>query len=186
MRKTGIILVLPLILLAALLMASCDSDSDSISSDDSVWKLKKDSQQIAENYLLDSPTFTFDGIKDSFEQSPEAEAAGPDKWRFLFSFTSTYEDYGDRSDEQLVKKETYHEAYITVFDGEVIKAVMDNYWDMIEQKSADDWNWGDAGKQALYGIISVFTILIVLTILTRAMGSIIYKMEHKQNAASAE
>ena len=79
MSKTGIIFVLPLILLAALLMASCDSDSDSISSDDSVWKLKKDSQQIAENYLLDSPTFTFDGIKDSFEQSPEAEAAGPDK-----------------------------------------------------------------------------------------------------------
>jgi len=169
-----------------LLLISCDDDEDSKSVDDSPWKLKKENRLVAEDFLINSPTFLYDGIEDSIEQAAEAEAAGPEKWRFLFSFYSEHNGYGDRSDEQLDLKETYHEAYITVKDGEVIKAVIDDYWDMIDQKGADDWVWGEAGKQALYGVISVFSILVLLTILTRVSGSIISRIEKNQNAASSE
>jgi len=64
--------------------------------------------------------------------------------------------------------------------------VMDGDWDMIDQRESDDWDWGEAGKQALYGVISVFSILIMLTIMTRASGSIISRIERKQDTAITE
>ena len=186
MNKLKILLILMVIASVPLLLISCDDDEDSNSVENSLWKVKKESRLAAEDFLRNSPTFTFDGIKESIEQAAEVEAAGPEKWRFLFSFYSEHDGYGDRTDEQLDLKETYHEAYITVKDGEVIKAVIDDYWDMIDQEGADDWEWGEAGKQALYGVISVFSILVLLTILTRVSGSIISRIEKNQNAASSE
>ena len=185
MRKTYFFILL-IIGLLALSLAACDDDSETPTADDSVWKVKQESRQIAEDFLLNSPTFAYDGIDESVEQAPGEEAAGPDKWRFLFSFSCAHEGYGDRSDKQLAEKETYHEALITVSEGEVTRAVINNDWDMLDQKESDDWSWGEAGKQALYGIISVFTILILLTLLTRVSGSIISRIEKKQNAAGAE
>ncbi len=186
MKNRKNFLMLVVFALVALLVASCDGDSDSETSDDSQWKVKKESRQIAEDFLINSPTFIYDGIEESIEQALGEEAVGPDKWRYLFSFSSKYEGYGDRTGEKPTEKETYHEVLITVANGEVTKAVMDNDWDMIDQEESDDWDWGEAGEQALYGIISVFTILILLTIMTRVSGSIISKIEKKQDAAIAE
>ena len=36
----------------------------------------------------------------------------------------------------------------------------------------DDWTWSGAGEEALYGIISVFVILILLTLLTWVAGKV--------------
>jgi len=185
MNKLRLLLIIMIIIAVPLLLISCD-DKDSNSADDSSWKVKKEGRLVAENFLRNSPTFTFDGIEESIEQAAEVEAAGPEKWRFLFGFVSEHPGYGDRSDEQLDTKETYHEAYITVKDGEVIKAVIDSDWDMIDQEGADEWEWSEAGKQAIYGIVSVFTILILLIILTRVTGSIISRIEKNQNLANSE
>ncbi len=189
MHKISLSFVLLFIGLIVLPLAACDDDSDTTSSDDSAWKVKKESRIVAKEYLLASPTFSFDGIEDSIEQALAPEPAGPEKWRFLFGFTCTNEGYGDnsiRTDEQLTDNtNTYHEALITVEDGGVVKAVMDNDWEMIEQKHSSDWTWGEAGKQAIYGLLSVFTILILLTFLTRIAGIIITRLEN-QNAAGAE
>ena len=46
---------------------------------------------------------------------------------------------------------------------------------------SDDWTWGDAGEQALYGIISVFAILTILTLLTWAAGKIVPRFENRRN-----
>jgi|GEM_PF-2291186 hypothetical protein len=186
MNKLTILLIAMVTGLVPLLLVSCADDEDSNFADDSPWKIKKKSFQIAEDFLGESPTFTYDGIKGSVEQALGEEAVGPDKWRYLFSFSSKYEGYGDRTGEQLSEKRTYHEVLITVADGEVTKAVMDGDWDMIDQTESDDWEWGEAGEQALYGAISVFTILIMLTIMTRASGSIISRIEKKQDAAITE
>ncbi len=180
MHKISIILVFSILGVMALSLASCDSDSDSAFSDDSVWKVKKESRLVAEKFLLESPTFNYDGIEDSMEQALAPEAAGPEQWRFLFSFVCENEGYGDEdSREDISGKETYHEALITVANGEITKAVMDNDWDMIDQKQSSDWTWGEAGKQAIYGLLSVFIILILLTILTRIAGIIITRMESR-------
>jgi hypothetical protein len=183
-RKAGAIFILLVLVLVTFSLAACDSDSDSTTADDSTWRVKKESRGIAEDFLKSSPTFAYDGIESSIEQALGAEAVGPDKWRFLFGFACEHEGYGDRSDESLARKDTYHEALITVDNGEVVNAVVDSDWDMIEQKRREDWGWGEAGEQALYGVISVFFILILLTILTRVSGSIISNIESKQNTAS--
>ena len=186
MNKFKLLVTLIIIAVVPLLLISCDDDEDTTSADESPWRIKKESRQVAENFLINSPTFAFDGIEESIEQALGEEAVGPDKWRYLFSFVSKYEGYGDRTGEQLIEKETYHEVLITVDDGEVTKAIMDNDWDMIDQKRSDDWEWSEAGEQALYGVISVFTILILLTIMTRASGSIISRIEKNQNLANSE
>jgi hypothetical protein len=48
--------------------------------------------------------------------------------------------------------------------------------------SDHEWTWGEAGEQALYGAISVFTILILLTVLTWAAGKIVPRFEKGRNA----
>lgn len=49
---------------------------------------------------------------------------------------------------------------------------------------ADDrhWTWGEAGKQAFYGIISVFVILILLTLLTWVAGKVVPRFEKGRDA----
>lgn len=179
--------LLTIIVVVSLLVISCDDDDEFKSIEDSPWLVKKESRLIAEDFLRNSPTFLFDGIDASIEQAAEGEAAGPDKWRFLFSFVCESPGYGDRSNMELEKEETYHEAYITVEDGDVVvKAVLDNNWDMIDQESTDDWDWGEAGKQAIYGVISVFGMLVLLTLLTRLSGSVIARIESRQTAGTGD
>ena len=36
-----------------------------------------------------------------------------------------------------------------------------------------DWTWSGAGEEALYGIISIFFILILLTLLTCVAGKVV-------------
>lgn len=44
------------------------------------------------------------------------------------------------------------------------------------------WTWGEAGEQAIYGILTVFIILILLTYLTRLSGIIVARID-KANAS---
>ena len=44
-----------------------------------------------------------------------------------------------------------------------------------------DWTWGEAGEQALYGILSVFAILILLTLLTWVAGKVVPRIEKGRN-----
>lgn len=145
---------------------------------------KVESRRIAREYVVNSPTFVFDGIPDSLEEIEDPMPAGPSAWRFTFWFKCEHAGYGDRSGRVLESKVTAHEALVTVAKGEVVKAELDGEWDMIEQAPADEWSWGDAGKQALYGVLSVFVILILLTLLTRLSGAVISRIEPKSGSES--
>ena len=46
----------------------------------------------------------------------------------------------------------------------------------------DDWTWSEAGEQALYGVISVFAILILLTLLTWVAGKVVPRIEKGRDA----
>lgn len=50
----------------------------------------------------------------------------------------------------------------------------------------DDWTWGEAGEQALYGIISVFVILIMLFVLTKLSGNLVRRIENSREKDKAE
>ncbi len=92
------------------------------------------SQQIAESFVRNSPTFVFDGIPETLEL---VETLYPDienAWGFVYRFESRHAGYGDRTGENLAQVITPHEAHITVQDGEVRSALMDEQWDMLAQE----------------------------------------------------
>ncbi len=96
-------------------------------------------QQIAENFVRNSPTFAFDGIPETLELVekllPDIEPDIENAWGFVFQFKSRHAGYGDRTGENLAEVITPHEAHITVQDGEVISALMDEKWDMLAQET---------------------------------------------------
>jgi len=95
---------------------------------------QEESEEIARNYLLNSPTFKFDGIEDSLELATTYQAACPYCWQFVFEFQCRHAGYGDRADQILAEVITPHTAGITVDQGEVVSAIMDDQWDIMEQK----------------------------------------------------
>ena len=99
---------------------------------------KEESEEIARNYLLNSPTFKFDGIEDSLELAATYEATCPYCWQFVFEFQCRHAGYGDRTGQMLAEVITPHTAGITVDQGEVVSAIMDDQWDMIKQKMIEN------------------------------------------------
>ena len=94
--------------------------------------------KTAEEFIKNSPTFTFDGIQESLEivetLYPDIENA----WQFVFHFESAHASYGDRTGQMLAEVITPHEAIITVEQGEIKNAVMDGKWDMVNQRMIDE------------------------------------------------
>jgi len=95
-----------------------------------------ESRKIAEEFVKNSPTFIFDGIEDTLEL---VETLYPDieySWGFVFRFESRQAGYGDRDGQVLAQVITPHEVSVSVEHLEVISALMDNKWDMINQRLA--------------------------------------------------
>jgi len=95
---------------------------------------QKDSQQIAEEFVRNSPTFIYDGSEDTLILTETATQQCPYCWQFNLEFDSRHSGYGDRTGQVLAQVITHHKASITVEQGEVTYAVIDYKWDMISQQ----------------------------------------------------
>ncbi|HEX77373.1 MAG TPA: hypothetical protein G4O03_03050 [Dehalococcoidia bacterium] len=95
---------------------------------------QEQSQQIAEDYVRNCPTFAFDGIEETLRLVETITLRCPYCWEFVFRFQSRHAGYGDRTGQVLAQVLTTHTARIIVQEGEVIQAVMDDEWDMMQQK----------------------------------------------------
>jgi len=95
-------------------------------------------QQIAENFVRNSPTFVFDGIVDSLELMETLYPDIENAWQFVFRFDSRHAGYGDRTGQMLAQVITPHETAIMVESGKVKSAFIDEKWDMINQKLTAD------------------------------------------------
>ena len=91
------------------------------------------SQNIAEEFVKNSPTFSYDGIEETLELTKTLTARCPFCWAFTFEFDSRYAGYGNRDGEVLAQVITPHEAVIIMDKGEIVSAVMDGGWDMLRQ-----------------------------------------------------
>jgi len=94
---------------------------------------QEESQRLAEDYLVSSPTFAFDGMEDTLRQVSTHTARCPSCWAFEFEFQCRHAGYGDRSGQVVAEVITPHTASIMVEEGEVVDAVMDGVWDMMKQ-----------------------------------------------------
>jgi len=93
-------------------------------------------KQIAYNFTISSPTFKFDGIKNTYF----VDSMGPDKknpsiHKILVSFDSSHTGYGDRSDQDIENTTTRHFVTIMIENDKIISAIMDDIWDELNQNT---------------------------------------------------
>ena len=87
--------------------------------------------------MRDSRTFEFDGIEESLRLAETLQARCPGCWAFIYTFDNRQAGYGDRNGQMLAQVITSHTASITVQQGEVIGAILDDEWDMMAQHSVE-------------------------------------------------
>jgi len=101
-------------------------------------------EEMAEEFLINSPTFSFDGIRESLTLRDSVAHATrfvsegntteeTTVQEFYFQFDCRQAGYGDREGQILAEVITPHEALIIVENGAIKSAVIDNRWDMIKQ-----------------------------------------------------
>lgn len=91
-------------------------------------------RRVAESFLRNSPTFRFDGLPDSVDLLGVAAGDCGACREFTFGFESSHPGYGDRSTMTLDGAVTQHKAMITIEDGLVTAARIDNVWDVLTQR----------------------------------------------------
>jgi hypothetical protein len=118
MKKMRIVIV------ALILSLGCLEQKKSWDADESL--------EIARKFVLNSPTYEFDG-----ENLRHVDTVGldcPSCWQFIFEFTSRHAGYGDRSEKTMAQVITAHTAIVSVENGTVTYAVLDERWDMTNQE----------------------------------------------------
>lgn len=101
------------------------------------------SRNIAEEFVMNSPTFSYDGIEETLELTNTLTARCPFCWAFTFEFDSRHAGYGNREGEVLAQVITPHKAVIIMDKGEIVSAVMDGKWDILRRViiTLEDTRW---------------------------------------------
>jgi putative hemolysin len=86
---------------------------------------------IANRFIENSATYRFDG--SGLKQAGVQKGGCATCWQVAFQFTSAHAGYGNRSGQIVAQVITLHTAVVTVDDGKVISAILDDRWDEIAQ-----------------------------------------------------
>ncbi len=150
-RIPGIILASALILMLALASISCTGNPPATqpattsptviatppeTTTPPVTQVEK--MEIAEDFIKNSATYKFDGIDGSLTlvEAEDDPAGGVGTREFTFEFQTAHPGHGDRTGQVLAQVITSHTAVIAVDieTDEVVSAICDGTWDMIEEK----------------------------------------------------
>jgi hypothetical protein len=94
--------------------------------------------EIAQTFVLQGPTFSFDGIPDTLLVTDMIILESfPPQYRLTMSFDSSHAGYGNRDGQALAQVITMHEIVVTVVRDAVVSAVIDLEWDELEQAPRD-------------------------------------------------
>jgi hypothetical protein len=96
---------------------------------------KERSLAIAEDFIRECPTFTYDGIHESVRLSIIDVLPQLHCWRFTFIFNCRHSGYGNRNGQRLLQMPERHRISITVESGIITDAVIDEIWNEIQQRS---------------------------------------------------
>jgi len=95
---------------------------------------QEESQEIARQYVINDPTFQFDGMMETLALVNTTALKCPYCWEFVYQFDCRQAGYGNRTGLMLAQVITPHTARIVVQEGSVTSAIMDGSWDMMGQK----------------------------------------------------
>ena len=133
---------------------------------------QKKSREIAEEYLLNSLTFRFDGIEDSLKLVDTNTLKCPYCWEFVFEFQCRHAGYGNRTGMMLAQVITPHTARIIVEYGRVTSAIMDKKWDMMAQKMIANLSYKPSGVSIAYhekaliaGTIAIIALILIVGVI---------------------
>jgi hypothetical protein len=99
---------------------------------------QEESQEIARKYVINDPTFQFDGMMGTLALMNTTTLNCPYCWEFAYQFDCRQAGYGNRTGLMVAQVITPHTARIVVQEGKVASAVMDSNWDMMGQKVIGD------------------------------------------------
>lgn len=122
------VMSLPGILAVMILLAGCVGQKKSYNMDESY--------DIAREFVLTSPTYRYDG--GGLENTDAVTLECDSCWQFTFTFTSSHGGYGDRTGQMVTQVLTPHVATVTVENGKVTRAILDDTWDMMSQKMLNE------------------------------------------------
>ena len=87
-------------------------------------------------FLRNNPTFSFDGISGSIEVLDVIRYNSyPVQYFITVGFKCGHEGFGDRTGEALPPAITPHSIVFTIENGNVIRAVIDDMWDEMNQET---------------------------------------------------
>jgi len=94
---------------------------------------EEDAKIMAEGYIINAPTYSFDGSDLAYEKTIGLRCKFC--WQFVYVFTSRHAGYGDRTGQVLAEVITDHRIYATIESGQVTGATIDGIWDELAQKN---------------------------------------------------
>jgi len=94
-----------------------------------------DSVQIAVYFVKNSPTYQYDGMDGTLKVVEHRILESyPVQNVIIITFDSSHAGYGDRTGQILAQVVTRHRVSVTVVEGNVVHAVIDEYWDELNQR----------------------------------------------------
>ncbi len=91
--------------------------------------------KIAIDFVVQAPTFKYDGISDTLEViDVKILESFPVQYVVTITFDSRHAGYGDRTGQVLAQVITPHTEVVKVVDDEVVSAILDNQWDELRQE----------------------------------------------------
>ena len=107
-------------------------------NDDSTQSAGERAEQIAKEFIVQAPTFKFDGLIETVNIiETRILESFPVQYIVLIEFDSRHGGYGDRMGQFLPQVITSHHAEIRVVNDNVVSAILDDQWDEINQKQLD-------------------------------------------------
>ena len=90
---------------------------------------------VALVFLKNGATFKFDGIPETLIIGETLILESyPVQYVVTITFNSRYAGYGDRTGQMLIQVITHHTARVTIVNGDVVSATLDDVWDELNQE----------------------------------------------------
>ncbi|RLG95397.1 hypothetical protein DRO27_03765, partial [Candidatus Bathyarchaeota archaeon] len=94
--------------------------------------------ELALEFVRHSPTYIFDGVYETVKVVDTfIMESYPVQYVVFIEFDSGHAGFGDRTGQVLAQVMTSHTARVTVVDGEVVGASLDDVWDMVNQEEME-------------------------------------------------
>ncbi len=133
--RRGLFLLVSLLAVASVFVLAACSSGEAGSNTGSKGISQEESQEIARQYVINDPTFQFDGMMETLALVSTTTLKCPYCWEFAYQFDCRQAGYGNRTGLMVAQVITPHTARIVVQEGKVTSAVMDGNWDMMGQKT---------------------------------------------------